>query len=195
MATPREMPDALWRKWDNAAECTTQAGLDLLKVIKPSIVAKCSELEEEIRKLPSPLEATAMAVELATIKLHKAELERLGKLAPDELKTHTSTLVAMLESSDMGVCASSMTTLSKLAQEDLASHTAAITGRLEDADAGVRAAVVTIVGKLAREDPATHTATLAAKLEDSDGNVRRSAIRALRELGPEDTDGKRPKRE
>ena len=161
--------------------------LDLLNTPKTaSIAARCSKLVEGIRELPSPPEATAMAEELAAIKRRKAELERLGKLAPEELKTHTSTLAAMIEDADKDMRASAMMTLSKLAQEDLASHTAAITGRLEDADTRMRAAVVTIVGKLAREDPATHTATLAAKLEDADGGVRSAAIRALHELAPED---------
>lgn len=126
-----------------------------------------------------------MAVELATIKLRKAELERLGKLAPEELKTHTSTLAAMIEHTDAHVRTLVMEALSKLSHEDLALHTAAITGRLEDAKGSVRAAAVTSVGKLARADPATHTATLAAKLEDAESYVCSKAICALHELSPE----------
>ena len=53
------------------------------------------------------------------IDRRKAELERLGKLAPDELATHTATLAALLQDSDQDVRKMAVETVGKLAPADL----------------------------------------------------------------------------
>ena len=170
--------------------------LDILKVFKPSIGDQCSRMVYEIRKLPSPPEATAMAEELARSKMHKAELERLGKLEPKELATHNSMLAAMLQHSDEDVRMMALQTVGKLGQEDLTMHAttlAALATKFEVTDKGVWMTAVRTFGELAPGDKwplqpnlAQYAAAVAANLNHPDEDMRMAAAEFLGNLAVED---------
>eukprot|EP00966_Prymnesium_polylepis_P122858 2840435-Prymnesium_polylepis.1 len=130
-------------------------------------------------------------------KMRQAAVNTLGKLAPEDLATHTSALAARLKDSFaeghsgdwwVPVINDAVVTLRKLAPDVLATQAPALAATLNDkrlkGNYSLSEVLITI-GMLPPGVLAMHDAALAAKLKDSHERVRRKSAEALGKLAPD----------